>query len=385
MPRPPFRRLLVPSAALWWGLQLSFLNPALAFLLVGLFDATPTEVGVVLALYNASGFVASLVVPVWADRRGEYVLPMVASGVLTAALAVVLALVTALPPAVVALVVLGGPAGVGSSLLFAHLKNAGAGAEQVVRTRAVFSAAWIAGPPLATVLLGYGVHWLLAAVVVIAALNVVTTLQLRRGVAVGAPEAPAGPGVPWRGTALVAVAFVAVAAANSAAVSVMSLFVTQRLGLDVVWAGIVLGVSAGLEIPALLLLGRLTARFGDLPLVLSGCLAGTAYYLGVVFVAVGPVSLLALQALNAWFFAISAGVGLTMFQRIIPRPGLAVGVFGNVRKVGQVIAGPVIAVGSSTHLGYGGVFAVCAGLTTVALLVVLVSRRAVPELSARPA
>ncbi len=138
------------------GLQLSFLNPALAFLLVGLFDATPTEVGVVLALYNASGFVASLVVPVWADRRGEYVLPMVASGVLTAALAVVLALVTALPPAVVALVVLGGPAGVGSSLLFAHLKHAGAGAEQVVRTRAVFSAAWIAGPPLATVLLGYG-------------------------------------------------------------------------------------------------------------------------------------------------------------------------------------------------------------------------------------
>ncbi len=80
-------------------------------------------------------------------------------------------------------------------------------------------------------------HWLLAAVVVIAALNVVTTLQLRRGVAVGAPEASAGPGVPWRGTALVAVAFVAVAAANSAAVSVMSLFVTQRLGLDVVWPG----------------------------------------------------------------------------------------------------------------------------------------------------
>ncbi len=59
--------------------------------------------------------------------------------------------------------------------------------------------------------------------------------------------------------------------------------------------------------------------------------------------------------------------------------------FGNVRKVGQVIAGPVIAVGSSTHLGYGGVFAVCAGFTTLALVVVLVSRRAVPELSARPA
>lgn len=377
------RRFLVPSAALWWGLQMSFLNPALAFLLVGLFGASAGEVGAVLALYNASGFVASLVVPVWADRRGEYVLPMAASGVLTIALAGVLALVTSLPPAVVALVVLGGPAGVGSSLLFAHLKHAGAGAEQVVRTRAVFSAAWIGGPPLATVLLGHGVHWLLAAVVVIAVLNVVTTLQLRAGVTAGRPEEASGPPVPHRGTALVSLAFVAVAAANSAAVSVMSLFVTQRLGLDVVWAGVVLGVSAGLEIPALLAVGRLTRRFGDLPLVLTGCAAGCLYYLGVVFLATGPVVLLALQVLNAWFFAITAGVGMTMFQRIIPRPGLAVGIFGNVRKVGQVIAGPVIAVGSATHLGYGGVYAVCAGLTVLALVVVLVSRRAVPELSVR--
>ncbi len=385
MPRFPRRRLLVPSAALWWGLQLSFLNPALAFLLVGLFDATPTEVGVVLALYNASGFVASLVVPVWADRRGEYVLPMVASGVLTAALAVVLALVTALPPAVVALVVLGGPAGVGSSLLFAHLKHAGAGAEQVVRTRAVFSAAWIAGPPLATVLLGRGVHWLLATVVVIAALNVLTTLQLRRGVAAGAPEAPAGPGVPWRGTALVAVAFVAVAAANSAAVSVMSLFVTQRLGLDVVWAGIVLGVSAGLEIPALLLLGRLTARFGTCRWCCPGAWPAPPTTSGSCSSPSGRCRCWRCRPSTPGSSRSAPGVGLTMFQRIIPRPGLAVGVFGNVRKVGQVIAGPVIALGSATHLGYGGVFAVCAGLTTIALLVVLVSRRAVPELSARPA
>jgi SET family sugar efflux transporter-like MFS transporter len=363
---------------------MSFLNPALAFLLVGLFDATAGEVGAILALYNASGFLAALVVPVWADRRGEYVVAMVASGVLTALLAGALALVTSLPPAVVALVVLGGPAGVGSSLLFAHLKHAGAGAEQIVRTRAVFSAAWIGGPPLATVLLGYGVHWLLAAVVVIAVLNVVTTLQLRGGVVAGPPEKAAGPRVPHRGTALVSLAFVAVAAANSAAVSVMSLFVTQRLGLDVVWAGIVLGVSAGLEIPALLAVGRLTARFGDLPLVLTGCAAGSAYYLGVVFLATGPVVLLALQVLNAWFFAITAGVGMTMFQRIIPQPGLAVGIFGNVRKVGQVISGPVIAFGSATHLGYGGVYAVCAGLTALALVVVLVSRRAVPELSGKP-
>ena len=57
------RRLLVPSVALLWGLQVAFLNPVLALLLVSLYQATPGQVGTVLALYNASGFVAAVVVP----------------------------------------------------------------------------------------------------------------------------------------------------------------------------------------------------------------------------------------------------------------------------------------------------------------------------------
>ena len=48
------------------------------------------------------------------------------------------------------LVVLGGPAGVGSSLLFAQLKHTGAGVSEVVNTQAIVSVARVAGPPLAT-------------------------------------------------------------------------------------------------------------------------------------------------------------------------------------------------------------------------------------------
>ena len=70
------KRLLVPSAALLWGLQFAFLNPALALLLVALYDASAGEVGTVLAVYNASGFVASLLVPAHADRQREYLRPM---------------------------------------------------------------------------------------------------------------------------------------------------------------------------------------------------------------------------------------------------------------------------------------------------------------------
>jgi SET family sugar efflux transporter-like MFS transporter len=48
---------------------------------------------------------------------------MLACGVLTLVLAGALAATTSLPVAVAGLVLLGGPAGVGSSLLFAHLRH----------------------------------------------------------------------------------------------------------------------------------------------------------------------------------------------------------------------------------------------------------------------
>jgi MFS transporter, SET family, sugar efflux transporter len=63
------KRLLVPSAALLWGLQIAFLIPTLALILVTLNDASTAEVGWVLTVYNASGFVASLLVPEARQKR----------------------------------------------------------------------------------------------------------------------------------------------------------------------------------------------------------------------------------------------------------------------------------------------------------------------------
>jgi MFS transporter, SET family, sugar efflux transporter len=166
------KRLLIPSAALLWGLQFAFLNPALALLLVALFDATAAEVGWVLAVYNGSGFVASLVLPAYADRKGNYLWPLLACGLLTLALAVLLYVTTSFPIAVIGLLVLGGPAGVGSSLLFAHLKYSGASPSEVANTRAIVSVAWVAGPPLATFIIGtFGDRAVLLAIAAVAVLN----------------------------------------------------------------------------------------------------------------------------------------------------------------------------------------------------------------------
>lgn len=371
-------RGLVPSAALLWGLQFAFLNPALALLLVALFDATPADVGWVLAVYNASGFVASLLVPAYADRTGDYLRPLLACGALTLGLAGLLASTTSLPVAVVGLIALGGPAGVGSSLLFAHLKHAGARPGDIVNTRAIVSVAWVAGPPLATFIMGtLGNRAILLALAAVAILNMATTaLMIARR-----PPAPEGSGVPASGGAVeqerpsravlvsVVAGFIALQATNSAAVSVMGLFVVHGLGIDVMWAGVALGAAAALEIPALLLIGRLGGRFSSRALVVSGCLAGIGYYAAMAFVS-DPLTLIGLQVLNAWFFGIVAGVGLTLFQHLIPRPGLASGLYANTRRLGAIASGPIIGFGAVTALGYHGVFAACAVLTVLALAVI---------------
>ena len=293
---------------------------------------------------------------------------MLACGVLTLALAGALAVTTSLPVAVLGLVLFGGPASVGTSLLFAHLKHNGAGPGDVVRTRALVSFAWVAGPPLATaVIAGFGPRAIPAAVAAVAVLNIVTTAAMRRAKpSVAPPVRDDGPAVPRGRVASVVLVFIALQATNSATVSVVSLFVTERLGLDVAWAGVTLGVAAGVEIPALLLIGKLTGRVPGRWLLLSGCLAGVAYYTGMAF-AHGVVLLLGLQLLNAWFLATVAGVGLTLFQEIIPRPGLAAGLYANTRRLGAIASGPLLGLGAVTPLGYGGVFAASAVLTVAAV------------------
>lgn len=104
-------RLLTPASALLWGLQFALLSPALAIILATLYGASTADIGKSLAIYNAGGFIASLAIPAWADRRGSYLPVMLASAVLTILLAAVLAAVTSLGWATAALVVIGGPAG----------------------------------------------------------------------------------------------------------------------------------------------------------------------------------------------------------------------------------------------------------------------------------
>jgi MFS transporter, SET family, sugar efflux transporter len=382
-------QLLVPSSALLWGLQLAFLSPALALILTDLYGATTAEVGWVLGVYNASGFVASLLLPAYADRKQDYLGPMLVCGALTLLLAVVLAFATTLPIATIALIVIGGPAGVGSSMLYAHLRHSGARPADIVNTRAIVSVAWVAGPPIATFIIGtFGNRAILLAIAAVAVLNIATTAVMishrkaavRAAAATGdSPSAPADatPQDSPVGRAeivLIMAAFILLQATNAAAMTIMTLYVTETLRLDVIWAGIALGVAAALEVPALIIIGRLSDRYSHLGLIATGCLAGIAYYVGLAFVT-GPIVLIALQVLNAWFFAGIAGVGLPLFQQMIARPGLSTGLYMNTRRIGSVLSGPIIAIGSLTILGQRGIFVTSAALTLIGVVIIAIASR----------
>lgn len=168
-------------------------------------------------------------------------------------------------------------------------------------------------------------------------------------------------------------AFVLLQATNATVTSAMTLYVVDSLHSPALWGGIALGVAALAEIPALMLLGRLSDRFGRVPLLVSGIAIGVVYYLLMAIVR-DPIALVAAQLLNAWYFATVAGIGLTLFLDIIPRPGLASGVFTNTRRVGAIVSGGIFAL-ASTPAGFPAVFLVCAGLTAVALATTLLAAR----------
>jgi MFS transporter, SET family, sugar efflux transporter len=366
------------GAAFAWGLQFAFLNPALALLLTTLLHATVAQVGLALALYNASGFIASVVIPAWADRRGNYLTWMLVCGVLSLGLAAVLAFSSSLTMTIGGLVVLGGPAAVGSSLFFAYLRAAGTGRAAVMNTRAMVSVAWVAGPPIAMLLASaFGTRTVLAAIVIISLAGIGTVLGLRRAHAkTQHTQKQSGTSVvPVSRLKVIAIvaAFVLLQAANATVTSAMTLFTVDSLHLAAIWGGIALGIAALAEVPALILLGRLSNRFGQIPLLIVGIVVGIAYYL-LMSVVHDPITLAAAQLLNAWSFATVSGIGITLFLEIIPKPGLASGLYTNTRRIGAIMSGGVFAI-AGTGAGFSGVFLTCAALTALALLITLAVNR----------
>ncbi|MFB9443707.1 MFS transporter [Dactylosporangium vinaceum] len=233
--------------------------------------------------------------------------------------------------------------------------------------RMMFSIAWVAGPPIAALLLqagGFRVLYLTAAAMYAIAAAVVL-LRLEEVSPPAHVERPparrAGP-VVWCTLAAIAV----MQAASTLNVQAMSLYLGHVLHAEVRDAGLTLGLCAALEIPLMLGFGALSARYPLHRLIVVGAALGVAYY-ALVSLATHSWQVAALQVLNASFIAAVHGLGISYVQELLPgEPGRAATLAANAFPVAALLSGPLL--GLSAQLGYRYAYVCAAGLCLLGFL-----------------
>ncbi|EMO1022313.1 sugar efflux transporter SetB [Escherichia coli] len=210
--------------------------------------------------------------------------------------------------------------------------------------RAQVSLAWVIGPPLAYALamgFSFTVMYLSAAVAFIVCGVMVwlflPSMQKELPLATGTIEAPRRN---RRDTLLLFVICTLMWGSNSLYIINMPLFIINELHLPEKLAG-VMGTTAGLEIPTMLIAGYFAKRLGKRFLMRVAAVGGVCFYAGMLM-AHSPVILLGLQLLNAIFIGILGGIGMLYFQDLMPgQAGSATTLYTNTSRVGWIIAGSV--------------------------------------------
>jgi MFS transporter, SET family, sugar efflux transporter len=239
--------------------------------------------------------------------------------------------------------------------------------------RTLFSAAWVAGPPLAAFLVDaggfryvYGLAALTYAAAALVGLFWLEPVEVPEPVTV--PET--GGGGPRVG--LIVLTFTLLLCPLTLSVQALPLFIRSDLHGGVRDAGLVLGLCAALEIPLMLALGALSTRVPLRRLVIGGAVCGVLYYsLAATTTTVGL--LFAGQILNALFISAAEGLGISYVQDMLPgQPGRASTLFSNSFPIGAVLAGPLF--GLAQHFGYRLAYVMTTALCVAGLALLVLYR-----------
>jgi SET family sugar efflux transporter-like MFS transporter len=243
--------------------------------------------------------------------------------------------------------------------------------------RAVFSASWVIGPPAGLFLLaryGFGPLYLVAGG--LALVTAAAGWSLPRLPAASRPAASddrssrradrpqAFRALPAR-TWLLLGAVVALGVVNQMYGIDIALYVTKTLNLDVQLVGWMAGLGAALEIPIMIVAGRLAQRVGKHRLLLASAVGATAFFC-LLPLARTAALLLALQVLNAAWTAVAMSIPMVMIQEESPSGvGTGTALYSSAFMTAGLLAGVFTGVTASVT-GFGGVFWVCAGLSAAA-------------------
>ncbi|QNK08179.1 sugar efflux transporter SetB [Enterobacter sp. JUb54] len=237
--------------------------------------------------------------------------------------------------------------------------------------RSQVSLAWVIGPPLAYALamgFGFTVMYLCAAVAFVVCAAMVwwflPSMRKEKQAVVGHLEAPR---THRRDALLLFSVCTLMWGINSLYIINMPLYIINELHLSEKLAGLMMGTAAGLEIPTMLIAGYYARRFGKRFLMRLAAVAGILFYVGMLLVHT-PVLLLAMQALNAIFIGILAGIGMLYFQDLMPgQAGAATTLYTNTTRVGWIIAGSLAGVVAEIW-SYHAVFWIALGMGVASLV-----------------
>lgn len=153
----------------------------------------------------------------------------------------------------------------------------------------------------------------------------------------------------------------------------MPLFVINYLRERDSYVGYLASLCAGLEVPFMVILGILSAKFPTRTLLLFGSLFGGAFYFSIGIFK-NFYMMLAGQVFLAIFLAILLGLGISYFQDILPDfPGYASTLFANAMVIGQ-LCGNLLGGVMSHWVGLENVFFVSATSILIGMILIFFTK-----------
>lgn len=380
---PAVRNLIAATAAV--GMAGAFVVPTTSLFLNQAVSATPLMIGLFFAARSVAEIGTDVVVGAVSDRLGNRRTILVLTMLLNAAGALCYTFLRDYYLLLLSGMVCFGLGGACFGQLFAYTRELadGRGVDAPFFNgflRSVTSLSWVVGPPLAFWVIA---EWSFTALyAATAVLSLVAAALCRWGLpGTGKPEPAepdAGEGTGPRGmftgvgqrTFFLLAAVVMLLGANMMYQINLPLYVTEELEMTTQFAGVLLGVSAALEIPLMVLVGVWADRIGKRRLMFAATVCATLFF-ALLPLTQGRPALLGLQLLNAAWVAVALNIPVVMLQDSLPgRVGTASALYSSAFKAGMFLGGLIVGT-VATWTGYGQVFWVCAALTALAGLLSL--------------
>lgn len=137
--------------------------------------------------------------------------------------------------------------------------------------------------------------------------------------------------------------------ANSVYLNSMPIFMVDELGMPLSLPGMLLGMTAALEIPVMLFAANWSAHFGKIRMMRISFLFGLLFYIGMEWLD-GYWHFIALQLLNGLFFGTFAGLGVTVLQDFGPKiVGKLSAFYTNCMSIGNMCGTSILGLVAQYH------------------------------------